>query len=130
MDHNTPVKLYTPSFRLWYMLLNTCVCVHVCVYTCVGIYAHMHTHVPGGRKRELEGNRNPSTQLTCGCGGTPRFCLPAHPAEVRTYFLLSVLCPRLHQNPQSQLQRNRKENGPHRTNCSERVMVPDWETQR
>lgn len=128
MDHNTTVKLFTPSFSLWYMLLNTCVCM--CVYMCAGICTHMYTHVPGGRKRELEGNRNPSMQLTCGYGGTPRFCLRVHPAEVHTYFLLSVLCPKLHQNPQSRLRRNRKENGSHRTNRSECVTVPDWQTQR
>lgn len=50
--------------------------------------------------------------LTCGCDGTPRFYLPVHLAEVCIYFLLSVLCLMLHQNLQSQLQRNRKKNQP------------------
>lgn len=75
------VKLYTASFSLLHITQ------HVCVHPCTR-----------SRKQQLEG-----LQLTCGCGGTPRFCLLGHPVEVRTYFLLSVLCPMLHQNPQSRL---------------------------
>jgi hypothetical protein len=75
---------------------------------------HVHMHVPiplymlGGREQQFKGTVKLCVRLTCGYGEIPQFCLLEHLAEVCTYSLLSAPGPRLHQNPQSQLKRNRE----------------------
>lgn len=86
--------------------------LHISSNRCLRVCAPIYVGRTAQRK-QLKGNRKQWMRLTCGYGEIPQFCLLVHLAEVCTYFLLSALCPMLHQNPQSQLQGNRERKTSH-----------------
>lgn len=116
-----------PSEPLWSFSLTLSVFLH---NSFCGGWLGCTPMYTGGRENRLRGNMEPRMRLTCGYGEIPRFCPLVRLAEVCIYFLLSALCPRLHQNPQSQLKRNRKKNRSRRKDTSQFVNIPQLAQQK